>query len=172
MSEPSETKTQVQIVPQHPVAPPTVAEAPTEPVRARRSGGSGSGGDATRDERLEVLRLLESGAITADETAALLDALDRSERADRGGERGEPWPRPYGGGPKRLRLRVSDASGKPKVNLVLPMGLLEAGLGIARRFAPDYVADATAMKDVLRDGFRGPLLDVEDDGERVEIVVE
>lgn len=172
MSETSETKTQGQTVPRRPIAPPTVAEAPTEPVRARRSGGAGSGGDATRDERLEVLRLLESGAITADETAALLDALDRSERADRGGERGEPAPRAFGGDAKRLRLRVSDASGKAKVNLVLPMGLLDAGLGIARRFAPDQTADATAMRDALREGFRGPLLDVDDNGERVEIVVE
>ena len=164
----SETKSAFRIAPPDPVAPPTAAEAPTEPVRARRAGA----GDSTRDERLEVLRLLESGAITADETAALLDALDRSERTDRGGERGDPWPRAVAGDAKRLRLRVSDASGKAKVNLVLPMGLLDAGLGIARRFAPDQAADATAMRDAMREGFRGPLLDVDDNGERVEIVVE
>src|SRR5688572_18550715 len=33
--------------------------------------------DQIREERLEILRLLEAGAITTDEAATLLDALDR-----------------------------------------------------------------------------------------------
>ena len=33
--------------------------------------------DQVREERLEILRLLEAGTVTTDEAATLLDALDR-----------------------------------------------------------------------------------------------
>ena len=44
-----------------------------EPVLIRSSQR-----DQLREERLEILRLLEAGTITADEAATLLDALDRA----------------------------------------------------------------------------------------------
>src|SRR5688572_14250126 len=71
--------------------------------------------DQMREERLEVLRLLEAGGITADEAATLLDALDRafppppSRAAPRGPE------------VRQVRIRVTDSTnGKVMVNLAFP----------------------------------------------------
>ena len=122
--------------------------------------------DPTREERMEVLGMLEAGTITAEEAASLLDALDRGGRSVR-----------YGATPadraRHVRIRVVDgASGRNKVNLTLPLGVVDAGLAIARRFAPGRLAEAESMREAISTGFRGHLLDVDNDGERVEIFVE
>jgi len=128
--------------------------------------------DAAREERLEILRMLEQGAITADEAATLLDALDRADRPS-ASPFAEEATQPIGGRPKQVRIRITDSdTGKASVNLALPLGLIDAGLGIARRFAPDRLLNAEAIRESVTTGFRGPLLDVDDGGERVEIIVE
>ena len=139
---------------------------------ASRSEGPRNRRDLTREERLEILRLVEEGSVTADEAAALLDALDRADR-QASPFKDEP-ARPASSGVGQVRIRVTDsASGRAKVNLALPLGLIDAGLGIARRFAPGRVGDAEAIRDsVASGGFRGPLLDIDEGGERVEIIVE
>jgi hypothetical protein len=133
-----------------------------------RSKSSPQGGE----ERLEVLRLLQAGEITADEAAQLLDALERSEAGARGVglESGPPLTGRKGGS---FRLRVSSsATGKSNVNLSLPIGLIGAGVAVAKRFAPDHVPDPEKLRDALASGLHGKILDVDDDGERVEIWVE
>jgi hypothetical protein len=133
----------------------------TTPIR-----GGQSRRDQAEDERLEILRMVESGTITADEAARLLDALGDAERA-------APAPPPRPGRGRQVRIRVSDsATGKAKVNLVLPIGLIDAGLGIAQRFAPERFVDSATIREALSSGVSGPLLDVDDKGERVEIIVE
>ena len=130
---------------------------------------SGSQGD---DQRLEVLRLLQAGEITADEAAQLLDALERSEAGARGAGivPGAPMTGRKGGS---FRLRVSNsATGKSNVNLSLPLGLIGAGVAVAKRFAPEHVPDPDKLRDALAAGLHGKILDVDDDGERVEIWVE
>lgn len=150
------------------------------------------------DERLQVLRLLEGGDITADEADALLDALDEQEAAEPlrtagrqdGGTAGiatGEWedgktgssenvaqdPKSPSGQGMRLRIRITEShSAKPTVNLTLPLGFLDMGLGIARRVAPNRVPDTSTLKSVLLGGFKGSLVDINDDGDRVEIFVE
>lgn len=133
--------------------------------------------DPVHEERLEILNLLGAGEITADEAATLLDALDRS--APRGNGNDPPsvasgdGTDPVGGRARQVRIRVSDgATGRTTVNLALPLGLIDAGLGIARRLAPERVADAEAIRESIATGFRGSLLDVHDSEERVEIIIE
>ena len=138
----------------------------TPPRGARR--------DPARDERLEILRMVESGVITAEEGIQLIDALDQAARPGGGGS--DDPTRPIAGrnaGTRHVRVRVSDrATNRQKVNLVLPLGLIDAGLNVARRLAPDRIGDAEHLRDSIAGGFRGPLLDIEDGGDRVEIVVE
>src|SRR5215210_6247853 len=61
---------------------PMVEPGPLPPPSPHRGEGSfpirSSQRDQMREERLEILRLLEAGTITADEAATLLDALDRA----------------------------------------------------------------------------------------------
>jgi len=128
--------------------------------------------DPVREERLEILRMLEGGIITADEAATLLDALDQAGRPSLPPLVDDPT-RPGAGRARQVRIRITDSvTGLASVNLAVPLGLIDAGLGIARRFAPDRLPNAEVIRESVTGGFRGHLLDIDDGGERVEIVVE
>ena len=73
-------------------------------------------------------------------------------------------------------MRVTDLqSGKHKVNVNIPIGLVDVGLKMGARFAPDMEGfDFAQVAEAIRQGVQGKIIDVEDseDGERVEIYVE
>ena len=125
--------------------------------------------DLMREERLEILRLLEAGTITADEAATLLEALDRAA-----------LPPPNGGSAaarsaeaRLVRIRVTESTtGRVVVNLAFPLGLIKSGLDIASQFVPEYLPKVDAIRESVTAGFRGPLVDVDDGGQRVEIIAE
>ncbi|MBP7694765.1 MAG: hypothetical protein KA764_22775, partial [Anaerolineales bacterium] len=75
-----------------------------------------------------------------------------------------------------FRVRVTDlATGKAKVNVNIPMGLVNVGIKTGARFAPGLEAEQMeALAEALRSGATGKVIDVtdEEDGERVEIFVE
>src|SRR3954451_14652040 len=80
--------------------------------------------DQLREERLEILRLLEAGTVTTDEAATLLDALDRAS-----------LPPPDSGSTnsrsaeaRLIRIRVTDSTtGRAVVNLAFPLRLIKSG---------------------------------------------
>ena len=124
---------------------------------------------ATADERLRILKMVEEGKITAEEGSKLLAAL-RDTRKD---PRHPPSPhRPLTKG--WLRVRVTDtATGRTKVNVNLPLGLLDAGMNIATQFAPDV--NFGEIANAVRSGeLQGKIVDVydEDGGEHVEVFVD
>lgn len=135
------------------------------------------------EERLEILRLVENQTVTAEEAARLLEALDRSDRDRQDTDAFMPGvppspqrafapspPRPRG---RNVRIRITDVDEEEtKLNLVLPHPLLEAGLKMAKRFAPDHLLEAKDIRESIDDGFEGPILDILDDDQRVEIIVE
>jgi hypothetical protein len=125
--------------------------------------------DQIREERLEILRLLEAGTITADEAATLLDALDRAafppanngSAATRNAET------------RLVRIRVTDSTtGHAVVNLAFPLGLIKSGLDIAGQFVPEYLPKVDAIRESVTAGFRGPLVDIDNGAQRVEIIAE
>jgi hypothetical protein len=122
---------------------------------------------ATTEERLRILKLIEEGKITAEEGARLLAALNKSSRRQASGsEIDSRW----------LRVRVTDLrSGKPAVNVNLPLSLVNVGLRVGARFVPDVEGiDLTSVASALQQGVTGKIMDVvdEDEGQRVEIYVE
>ena len=135
-----------------------------EPVSLRSSQR-----DQLREERLEILRLLEAGTITADEAATLLDALDRAALPP-----ANSGPAAVRGAEARLvRIRVTESTtGRAVVNLAFPLGLIKSGLDIAGQFVPEYMPKVDAIRESVSSGFRGPLVDVDDGGQRVEIIAE
>ena len=150
-----------------------VEPGPLPPPSPHRGEGSvpirSSQRDQLREERLEILLLLEAGTITADEAATLLDALDRAA---------PPLPN---NGPASLRsaearlvrIRVTESTtGRAVVNLAFPLGLIKSGLDIAGQFVPEYLPKVDAIREAVTTGFRGSLVDVDDDEQRVEIIVE
>jgi hypothetical protein len=123
---------------------------------------------STSEERLRILKMVADKQITAEEGARLLEALRSTDGEDplRGGQVKPRW----------LRVRVTDkASGKSKVNVNLPVGLLDVGLKMGARFAPDMAGmDLQAIQAAIKGGMQGRIIDVDDeaDNERVEIFIE
>jgi hypothetical protein len=125
--------------------------------------------DQMREERLEILRMFEAGAITVDEAATLLEALDRAGISPVASESTAP----RGVESRQIRIRVTDSeTTKAMVNLAFPLGLLKSGLDIAGQFVPEYLPKAEAIRESISAGFRGSLVDIDDGGRRVEIIVE
>ena len=126
---------------------------------------------STADERLKILNMIAEGKISAEEGAQLLKALQMasSKGTASSGSNGVAEPR-------YLRVRVTSAtSGQVKANINIPMSLINVGLRMGARFAPDLEGlDFEEVMDAIRHGQRGKIIDVEDedDGERVEIFVE
>ena len=123
----------------------------------------------TTEERLKILQMLEEGKITADEASTLLRAL--------GGKRHHQSQTTERDGSNRyIRIHVSDlTSGKSKVNVTLPIGLVSAGVRIAERFAPEFEGfDMQEIEDLLASGANGKIVQVmdEEDNEMVEIYIE
>lgn len=126
---------------------------------------------ATTEERLQILKMIEEGKISAAEGAELLRALDtKGEKA--------PVQEPLKGAssPRWFRVRVTDVNtGRNKVNINIPMGLVNVGIKMGARFAPEIEGEGLEnILDAVRSGQLGKVMDITDDedGERVEIFVE
>jgi hypothetical protein len=125
---------------------------------------------ATAEERMRILRMIQEGKITAEEGAKLLSALKDSHakvyRSTNPINEKRGW----------LRVRVTDmATGRTKVNVNLPIGLIDAGLRIGAQYAPDlHGLDLNQLIAEVKSGASGKIIDVldEEDGEHVEIFVE
>lgn len=124
---------------------------------------------ATTEERMKILKMINEGKITAEEGSKLLQSLGGSEKPKKvkGKIGSSQW----------LRVRVTDmAKGKTKVNVNLPLKLLDAGLNIASQFAPEMEDQQMmdAVKEALHENMQGKIVDVidEEDQEQIEIFIE
>jgi hypothetical protein len=139
----------------------------------------------------QVLRLVADGRLTAEEAAPILAALDEQGPGRPAAEASTRWAEPPpefgfdtppgpGEWPGRttergpgqpsstLRIQVRDA-GRNVVNLRLPLAV--------GRFALDRVPGLSneqvdRVREAMSSGFRGPILDVDDDGDGVRISIE
>ncbi len=121
------------------------------------------------NERLQILKMVQEGKITADEASKLLGAVEEQSML------------PSTGGAKWFRVKVMDLkTGKAKVNVNLPIGLIDVGLNIGMKFIPEEAmgnakgVDIKQLVDAIKHGAMGKLVEVEDDEEgiRVEVIVE
>ncbi len=130
---------------------------------------------ATTEERMQILKMVENRQITADEGARLLAALE-----DKGGNGDLPMPPPKPSPNTRgrwLHVRVTDLkSGKRKVNVNIPLGLVDVGLKMGAKFAPAGLEglDMEQIMAAIKSGGEGKIVDVEDEeeSEHVEVFVE
>ena len=120
----------------------------------------------------DVLRLVAEGRLTPAEAAPILEALGARERASRGpaagasttaGSRaGAAGPTPAGspgtGQPARIRVQVRE-NGRVVVDLQVP-GVI-AGLASSLPGIPAGYADR--VREALRTGLRGPIVDTRDE---------
>jgi hypothetical protein len=153
----------------------------------------------TADPLQQVLELVAEGRLSAEEAAPILDALDDMSPGGgttRPGGRPpgrEPWsataagfaaglgappsaeppaggqgPAGHGAGPDYLRLEVREG-GRQVVNVRLPIAVGRLALGRVPGLSGDQV---DRVREALRTGMRGPLLEVHDGDNDVWIVLE
>jgi hypothetical protein len=126
---------------------------------------------ATTEERMRILRMIQEGKITAEEGARLISTLQESRKgSDRSSSVAEDRRGSW------LRVRVTDVlTGRAKVNVNLPLGLIDAGLKIGAQYAPQLEGfDVENLISQVKSGTSGKIIDVidEEDGEHVEIFIE
>lgn len=125
---------------------------------------------ASVEERMQILKMIEEGKISAGEGADLLRALDQKQKG------AEPEPIKGASSPRWFRVRVTDSNtGRSKVNVNIPIGLVNVGIKMGARFVPELGEgdEYQQIMDAIRSGKQGKIIEVEDDeGERVEIFVE
>jgi hypothetical protein len=134
----------------------------------------------TAEERVRILQMLQEGKISADAAAQLLQAMGEGEPApvpapqpDRAAP---PAPLEPGRSPRWLRVRVTDTdSGRPRVNVRLPISLVNLGLKLGAKYTPEIEGlDVQALIEAAQTGDSGAFVDVydEEDGEHVEVFLE
>jgi hypothetical protein len=132
---------------------------------------------ATSDERIKILQMVQEGKISAEEAAELLEALEEGSRVDPNSGSSTSTDLPaLGRKPRYFRVRVTDTdSGKPRVNVRLPLSMVSIGLKMGSRFSPEIEGmDTEELMRIIESGEIGQIVDVQDenDGEHVEVFLE
>ena len=75
-----------------------------------------------------------------------------------------------------FRVRVTDTdSGRTRVNVRLPLGMVNAGMRMGMRFSPEVEGlDAARLAEALASGETGQIMDIfdDEDGEHIEVYIE
>jgi hypothetical protein len=156
---------------------------------------------ASSEERMMILRMVEEGKVTPEEGARLLAAMGERQVETSGAVAsavGEPaaggangdstvsgasysssynsnYAADFGDSSlngRFLRVLVSNSmTGKQKVNINIPLGVVEFGL---RFIPPSAKVNAQSIRDAITSGTRGRIVDVLDNekGDHVEIFIE
>jgi hypothetical protein len=118
-----------------------------------------------KEEKMEILKMLEAKKISAEDAERLLAALEESEKSGQGKKA------------KTLKIRVYEKGGeKPKVNINIPITWAK----VLRNFMPQKLEEKLGVKDIdfdkisemIASGQQEKLVEVNDDGKKVEIYVE
>jgi len=121
-----------------------------------------------KDEKLQILKMIEEGKITSQEGIDLLEALEDTQEKNIENIKAK-W----------VKIRVYDAEENTKVNVNLPISLIDAGIKLANKISPDLKVSGISEEDLkgiieaIKNGAEGKIVDVEsENGQRVEITVE
>jgi hypothetical protein len=116
--------------------------------------------------RTEVLKMVESGQLSAAEAMAKLSTPKKPSLKLTTPAGQMRW----------FHVRVTNLdTGQPQVTVNLPMSLVQVGLSIGSRFAPEIDGlDWQTIANALNNETTGRIVEVEDleDGKRVEVYVE
>jgi hypothetical protein len=128
------------------------------------------------EERIKVLRMVETGKVSAEEAVQLLAALDEGSSGSGPFPPNPPIPPLSMGSGRYFRVRVTDTcTGKTRVNLRMPLNVITAGMKMGMRFTPEVQGlNAEELMAAVRNGGIGQIVDIQDeqDGEHVEVFIE
>ena len=117
---------------------------------------------STAEERIKILNMIAEGKISAEEGSQLLKALQTA--GDKGGK---SHSSNRGNTPRFLRVRVtSTETGRVKANINIPISLINVGMRMGARFAPELEGfDFEEVMQAVREGHYGKVVEVEDEEE-------
>jgi hypothetical protein len=121
------------------------------------------------EERIQILEMVEEGKITISEAMELLNALERNQE--------DVVPKNKA---KWLKVRVNTMEDETKVNVNIPIALVDVGLKLAKTYDPklkESGLDKINIDEILeavKNGAEGKIVDVEDveSQTRVKVYVE
>lgn len=127
-----------------------------------------------KEEVKKILKMVEEKKITSEEGERLIDSLD--DNAPQVSGSGD-W-NSTGTEPKFLRVHVID--GGDKVDINVPLSLVEVGLKLGTQFAGQDSETADKLKGIdfkqlmeaIKEGARGKIVDVKTESSIVEVYVE
>ena len=126
----------------------------------------------TSEERMRILQMIQDGVITAEDGIRLLDSIEQSDKQGALSDRTIDNSRTA----RFFRVVVTDTqTGKARVNVRLPISVINAGFKMGARFAPEVEGlNSTDLMAFIRSGTIGRIIDVYDDedGEHVEVFLE
>lgn len=112
------------------------------------------------EERLQILKMVESGKLSAEEAAKLLEAVDSS---------------PPGARARTIKIRVTEPNRKVN-NISVSLGMAD---WLIRWFGNwlhvdigGSELDVAKLREAIREGRPGKAMEVEEDGRRVEVWLE
>lgn len=125
-----------------------------------------------KDEKLQILNMIQDGRINAEEGVKLLEALENSlDIKDENVNSGKKA--------KWIKIKVLDTEKNTKVNVTLPISLINLGVRLASKFSPEIKEaglsedDMTEIFDAIKNGETGRIVDIDSaKGDKVEIVIE
>jgi hypothetical protein len=118
------------------------------------------------EERMQILEMVEDGKITAAEAMELFSALERNDQ--------EIVPKTDA---KWLKVRVYTLDDQPKVNVNIPLSLVDVGLKLAKKYDPKLKdsgidnINIEEIMDAIKNGAEGKIVDVIDEEEQTKIKV-
>ena len=124
------------------------------------------------EEKMQILTMVKEGKITAEEGVKLLDALDNNvntlDNANMNTKKAK-W----------LKIKVFDPEDSTKVNVTLPISLVNLGVKLAGKFSPEFKEAGLTEDDMeeifaaIKSGETGKIVEVDsEDGTKVEVVIE
>ncbi|MHB8088036.1 MAG: SHOCT-like domain-containing protein, partial [Anaerolineaceae bacterium] len=124
---------------------------------------------ATETEKIKILQMIQNGKITAEQGIELLNACSTSEvkkTALNAAASGSRTP-----SAEWVRVIVTDMiSGKRRVNVRMPAGLVNTGTKFGARLSIDRQnLDPAILRESIRSGKIGKILDVADDDEKERV---
>jgi hypothetical protein len=115
-----------------------------------------------------VLRLVSEGRLTAEEAGPILDALEQ-QREPASRSRGAPAGQPGDDTPARaLRVEVTER-GRTVINLRVPISLGRAAIA---RVPGISEVTSERIREAIAAGIKGPIMDIDEDGDGVRISIE
>ena len=129
--------------------------------------------DFEMSEKLAILKMVEEGKITVEEASKLLETVEGKK------ENFSIITKEIGKTAKWLKIKVVDDNEDTKVNVNVPIALIDVALKIAKASSNDFDIklgslniDIENIVKMIQEGAEGKIVDIESDGTKVEIVVE